>query len=78
MPKDYPPSWHQERGGQQGEGVDCSLLLCPCQALSGVLHLGMVPPAQERHRAARADPEEDHKEPEGFIFFCKHLHWPIE
>ena len=50
----------KKRDGQQGEGGDCAPLLSSCEAPSRVLHPGLWPSVQARHRALGAGPEESH------------------
>ena len=50
------------RGGQQGEGGDCSPLLCLCVAPSGVLCPSLRPPVQEGCQAVGMGLEEGHED----------------
>lgn len=53
---------HQNRGGWQSKGGNCSLLLCPCDAQSGVMHPSLGLQENERHTAVGAGPEKGHKD----------------
>jgi len=46
-----------EERWQQGKGGDCSLLLYPCEAPSGLLCPGLSPPVQEGCGVNGAGPE---------------------
>ena len=59
--------WLNVHPCQQGEGGDCSLLLCPCEVPSGVLCAGLRPPVLESrravgHRAVGLGPQEGHED----------------
>ena len=56
----YPGLHHKQRG-QQAEGGDSALLLCPGETPSGVLCPALELPAQERHGADGMGPEQGHK-----------------
>ena len=52
------PGLHRKKSGQQGEGRDCPSLSCPRETSSGVLHLGLGPPMQERRATVGVGLEE--------------------
>ena len=53
------PGLHQKRSNQQGEGIDCPFLLCPCEVASGVLCPVLGPSAQEGIGAVGVGLQED-------------------
>jgi len=53
---------HQKKGGKQGRGGDYPPLLCPWEALLGLLHPGMGTPVKERCEVFGVGQEEGHKD----------------
>ena len=41
------PGLHQKKGDQQGQGGDCSPLLCSCEAPAALLRPSVEPPVQK-------------------------------
>jgi len=64
------PVLHQKRGGEQREGGDYHLLLCPWETSSGILHAGLGPLAQERCITG-AGPEVGHEDDQRVAATCR-------
>ena len=61
-PESQPyPGPQQKKHGQQVKGGDPAPLLCAVEASPGVLHAGVEPSEQERHRPVGVCPEDSHK-----------------
>lgn len=57
----YPDLYQKEVANREREVIILPLL-CYCKAPSGVLYLGLGPPAQERNEAFGTGTEKDHKD----------------
>jgi len=64
------PGLHQEKRGLQVEGGDSALLLHSGETPPGVLRPALEPPAQDRHGAVGAGPEESKKMIRGLEHLC--------